>query len=405
MKKSIALAFTLFVSLTLFSNNNDSPVEAKSETEIDSLIDNSQYASAWIKICDTHQDSSASTIIKKSEFCLKYFSHTSFHLKFYFIDLLSGETLLQIRQGEVSTSEVFADFNPEENLLNTIGKDQDNPYLHYSLGKYYYDVFLSYHNSWRKSSKETMALYYYHFMEAHKQKIKTALSCYAISYFYQSRRTNVKAESFLLEALQINPKYAAAHYNLAYSYSVQDSTDLALYHAQLAFDNYEIKSLKADAASMCGILFSDLNKHEDAINWLLISDAMNPGTVIVYETLLISYLALKKKGEALLITKNLYAYDWRTGRIFNGILDAYTNEKQTDDLQLFLTNEITSGTADKEYQGFTYMHLTQMHINLLENGKAKTNLDKAKSCFDICYDKDHAIYRVLEKLDWTIKQP
>ena len=47
---------------------------------------------------------------------------------------------------------------------------------------------------------------------------------------------------------------------------------------------------------MTGMLYGDLKQHEDAVNWLLVSDAMFPGTVIVYEALLKSYLALDKTG-------------------------------------------------------------------------------------------------------------
>jgi len=399
MKNQFTLFFSLLICISAFCGDN---LKYK---EVDSLINESQFSSAWKALNKIHNDSTDKAAIKKTEFCLKYFSHTTYHLKFYFADLKKEETLLNRRQGEYSTSELFADFNPEKELLKALRKDEGNPDLHFAIGTYYYDVALSYHDQWKKGKKETMALYYYHFKEAYKQNIKSALSCYAISYFYQSRRTNAKAKKHLLEALKIDTNYAAAHYNLAYSYSIQDSTELAVSHAHKAYDNYEIKSYKADAASMCGILYSDLGKHEDAVNWLLISDALAPGNVVLYETLLVSYLALKKENETALITKNLYAYDWRTGRIFNAILDAYMKENKTETLRLFLENEVKSDTTDKEYQGFSYMHLTQMHINLNQDKLAKENLDKAKASFDICYDKDHAIYRVLEKLAWGIKQP
>jgi tetratricopeptide (TPR) repeat protein len=401
MKNQFTIILSLLTYVSVFSKSSDH-VQYK---EIDSLIVESQFASAWKALNKIHHDSTDRAVIKKTEFCLKYFSHTSYHLKFHFADLVKGETLLKRRQSEFSTSEVFANFNPEKELLKALRKNEGNAALHFAIGTYYYDVVLSYHDQWKKGTKETMALYYYHFTEAYKQNKKSALSCYAISYFYQSRRTNAKAKKYLLEALKIDTNYAAAHYNLAYSYSAQDSTDLAVAHAHKAYENYEIKSYKADAAFMCGILYSDIEKHEDAINWLLISDALAPGNVVLYETLLVSYLALKKEDETALITKNLYKYDWRTGRVFNSILDAYLKEEKTNTLQLFLENEIKLDPADKEYQGFTYMHLTQMHINLNQGLQAKENLDKARAAFNICYDKDHAIYRVLEKLEWTIKQP
>jgi tetratricopeptide (TPR) repeat protein len=398
MKKWLTVCCFLLIGLSLFSNIE----KGINDCAIDSLIDNNLYASAWNKL-NNSGDTSHTSLIKKARFCLKYFSHTTYHLKFYFADLDSGESILNLRQKEFSTSETAANFNPEKQLLRALRNDEGNSSLHFALGNYYYDVFLTYHDKWKKSSKETMALYYFHFIEAYKQNKKSALSCYAISYFYHSRRTNKKAKKYLIEALKIDPNYAGAHYNLAYSYSIQDSTEKAVSHAHKAYDNYQIKSFKADAASMCGILYSDLGKHEDAVNWLLISDALNPGNVILYETLLGSYLALKKDTEVALITKNLYTYDWRTGSIFNSILDAYMKEKKTLTLQLFLEKEIKSEPVDKEYQGFAYMHLTQLHINLNQNKQAKENLDSATACFNICYDKDHAIHRVLEKLNWTIE--
>lgn len=399
MKTKLTILFCLMLCLSNASKGN-----TESELTLDSLIEKGKYASAWSFLNKLYEDSTSESTLKKANFCLKYFSHSHYHLKFYFADLAPNEKLSTLRQKEISTTEIEADFNPEKSLLNSLRKDENNAALHFALGEFYYDVVLTYRDTWKKGTKETMALYYYHFMEAYNKNIKTDLSCYAISYFYQSRQTFAKAKKFLLEALQINPNFAAAHYNLAYSYNIEDSLELAISHAHKAFDNYDRKSLKSDAASMCGILYGDLKKHEDAINWLLIADAMSPGSVVVYEALLKSYLSLGKKEEAKLITKNLYAYDWRTGRIFNSIENSYLELNQGAMLEKFLANEIQSEPVDKEYQGFTYMHLAQMYINLNEKDKASINLSNAKASFDICYDKDHAIYSVLEKLTWTIEQ-
>ena len=375
--------------------------------QIDSLTNNGQFSTAWTLLCTRYpddDDNDKEAVIIKSNFCLQYFSHTAHHTKFYFANLSDTQTLISIRTKDLSPQELWADFNPETELLETLKKWDGDAHLHFALGTFYYDVMLTYHNQWKKGAKETMALSYYHFLEAYKKDKKSALSCYAISYFYQKRQTNQKAKKFLKEAISIDPNYAAAHYNLAYSYTEEDSLALAITHAQEAFDHYQIKSFKSDAALMSGILFGDLNNHDQAIKWLLVADALSPGDMMVYKGLLKGYLAAGMSKEASLITKNLYAYDWKTAAVFNFILDAHIKEDKINTIKLFLENEIKLKPFDKEYQGFNHIHLAQIYLHLNENNLATTHLTFASNAFNLCYNSDHAIYRVLEKLNWTAKQ-
>lgn len=371
---------------------------------VDSLIIAKQYASAWSILQETLSDSSPETVISKSKFCLQYFSHTSFHQKFYFSNLKNEENLLKVRQQAPSNHHIFANFNVEKELLVAKRAHENNHNIDYALGTYYHDVFLTYHNNWKKGEKETMALFFFHFMEAYKSNIKSALSTYAISYYYQKRKTFRKATSFLLQSIAIDSMYAPSHYNLAYLHSLKDSISTAIDHAKKAYINYNIRPLKADAAAMVGILNGDLKEHVRAIKWLLISDALKPGNVVVYENLLKSYLALNKKEEALLITKNLYEYDYKSGRIINTIIQNYIDNKQSEELLLFFNERVKAEPNNMELQGFSHLHLCQLHMNLKQIKTAKKELDCATNCFNICYDKDHSIYRIIEKLNYDLNK-
>ena len=302
-----------------------------------------------------------------------------------------------------SSDAVFVSFNPEKELGKVRLKFPDNANVNMALGNYYYDVYITYGSQWIKDKKEVMALFYYHFNEAYQAGIKTTTSVYAISLFYQNQRSFAKAEQFLLESLKIDSSYAPAHYNLAYSNSIKDSTEVAVFHAQKAYEYYDTKPLKADAASMVGILYGDLKKYGDAVNWLLISDALAPGNFYVYESLLSAYLHLNKTAEAELITKNLYYYDWRSPKVFNSMLESYLAVNKGIELKEFLIEQLSNESFDEEYRGFVNVHLCQLALRLEDKTAAQTYVDNAKKSFSTAYDKDHGVFKVLESLEYNIK--
>jgi tetratricopeptide (TPR) repeat protein len=371
--------------------------------EIDSLINKRAYAKAWHKIEGVKTDSSVSFIIQKSKFCLTYFAHTLYHQKFYFVNLKDNESLFDYRQKAPDTNVGFTNFNPEQALTKLRSRFSKDPKVNLALGDYYYDVYVTYGTQWKKGKEELLALFYYHYSQAYQANVKTSLSVYALSLYYQSRRTYDQSEKYLKESIEMDSTYAPAHYNLAYSYSIIDSTDKAIFHAQKAYDLYRLKNFKADAAMMIGVLLSDQRKYADAVNWLLIADAETPGNFYIYESLLSTYLHLNKKEEAHLIAKNLYNYDWRTARIFNSILESYLAVKKGNDLKEFLLEEMAIERNDEEYRGFLLLHLAQTHLRMDENIQAKDILDRAESSFRIAYDKEHGVFKVIERMNWSLK--
>ena len=379
---------------------------------IANFIKEQKFADAWAELKTTHSDSSATSAIKKAAFCMKYFAHTKYHQQFYFQNIDATESLLDYRLKAPAQDVKFEEFNPETALKKARLKYPNDFNIHYSLGTYYYDVYLTYGNEWVKGKKELMALFYYHFNEAYGAGIKTALSTYAISLYYQSRKTFATAQTYLMETIAMDPEYAPAHYNLAFSYALADSGDLAIEHAKKAYEHYKQKKFKADAASMCGILYSDATKYEDAVNWLLISDALAPGNVHVYQTLLKAYLFLNKESESFLITKNLYYFDWKSGAIFNNILDAYLavqkqkvlNDFLVDELKLQLNEKSSDKGLNYEYLGFINLHLCQLNLRVENKLLAQVYLDQSTSNFSKAYDKSHSIFSVLDRMYYSINK-
>ena len=392
----------LFISLFLLSQFTTFTQET--EEKVDQFISNRQYASAWALLDASANDSIPSNVIARTSFALRYFAHTIFHEKFYFVDLPDSSILLDYRQRTPSTALQFSNFKPELLLNTLLAKDSSNAELHLAMGDFYYDVYITYHDQWKKSRKELMALYYYHYLEAEKRKRKTPQSSYALSLFYQSRKTFGQAKKYLIQTLELDSTYAAAHYNLAYSYALEDSTYMAISHAQAAYRHYDQSDLKADAASMAGILLGDLKKSEDAINWLLISDALAPGDYHVYQSLLEQYLALGKTSEADLITTNLYNFDWKTGKVFNGILEVYLKSKKENRLERYLLNLLAEEPHNEEFRGFTFLHLAQLYFLTDRYEATDQALDNAKKSFGMAYDPDHAIHQVLDKFKYTVSQ-
>ena len=370
--------------------------------EIKTLIENEKYQSAWILIDQLYPNKNTDNVILKTDFCLRYFSQTKFHQNFNFNNIDSSNSLLDFRKISPTSETNFNDFNPEKSLLDSRTKEPNNFKINLALGNYYYEVFITYKNEWIKPKPEVEALYYYHFNEAYLHNVKSELSVFALGVYFMGKQNPDLAKELLNEGLKMNPKYAAAHYNLAYLNIQLDSTELAISHAQKAFDLYPTKELKADAASMTGILLMDQKKYEDAINWLLTSDALLPGNFFVYESLLKCYLHLNKLPEADLIAKNLYYFDWKNAKIFNTLQENYIENGKQKELFSFLQERLKERINDKEYQGFVYIYLTQFSALQNDAIAAKEYIDEATKCFTICYDKEHAIFKALENLKKNI---
>jgi tetratricopeptide (TPR) repeat protein len=381
--------------ILLFSIN----ASAISFSEIDSLIKNQQYLSAWNSLTKLEKSKDGvNAHLKKIELSLKYFTKTFSHKLFSFTDLKKGQNLVKIRvASEKKTMKMF----PYEisSIIDSLQKTHPTDYrLKKIQGDFYYDVSILYGNDWVLNKQEVTRRMYEGYSKAEEYGIVDHISLYALGYFWNINNDHKKSANYFNRSLLLDSTYAPTHYNLAYIYSEKDSLEKALHHAWQAYHLYTYIDYKNDAGQMAGSILGKLDRHEEAISLLLDVDRLIPNTYYTLYYLLNSFLATEKITESQITAKNMFNMDWKSHTINADIIKLFVNNNQMDILEQFYKNRLEEEKFDKEYSGYIYLHLGQAFQMADKVEEALINISLAEESFNICYDPGHPVFSVIEKM-------
>ena len=203
---------------------------------LDSLIKNKQYLSAWNHIESIEsQNNKIEVNLTKIDLCLKYFTKTISHQAFAFNNLKENESLLSQRRIAEQKMIPIKSFKINlilDSLINEYPKDYR---LMKAQGDYYYDIFILYGKDWIKNKQEVLRRMYNGYSVAEKNGVTDYISLYALGYFHNLNEQSDQAIEYFNKSLKLDSNYAPTHYNLAYLYTERDSNEAALYHAWKAY--------------------------------------------------------------------------------------------------------------------------------------------------------------------------
>ncbi len=384
----------LFIFCLSFCLSNANPFY-----RVDSLIETKQFLSAW-KLLSSEETKHNKELInlKKIDMCLKYFTKSVYHQAFAFTNLKPGETIIQHRKHtDVKTIPTFP-FKIDAILDSLIRENPKNFSLQKSKGDYYYDILILFGRDWIVSQQEVMRRMYSAYNTADKNGVSDYLSLYALGYFHQLNSASFKAVEYFKRSLMLDSNYAPTHYNLAYVYTEMDSNKIALKHAWSAFQQYEYINYKNDAGQMTGSILGKLGRHEEAIAVLLDCDRLVPSTYHTYYYLLNSFLHLNKTQEALITAENMFSLDWKSHTINTDIIEFFIKTSHLDELINFYEAKLIKEEYDMEFRGHIQLHIAQAYSLVKNKIQTIKYVNDAKRSFLICYDNNHPIFRVLEKM-------
>lgn len=386
------LLFFLISHSFLFSNENPF-------SRVDSLIEKKQFLQAWNLLSSKETKKNEETInIKKIDLCLKYFIKSISHQAFSFANLKPNESIVEQRHlAETQKPSTFS-FKIDQVIDSLISKNPTNYNLFKLKGDYYYDIFILFGNDWIKSREEVLRRMYNAYQKADQNGVNDYLSLYALGYFHHLNLRLDKAINYFDRSLSLDSNHAPTHYNLAYIFKEMDSNEIALKHAQRAYKKYRYINYKNDAGQMTGSILGELGRHKEAISILLECDRLIPSTYLTYYYLLNSFLYLNKIPEALVTTENMFALDWKSHSINSDIIEFYVKTKHLNELIRFYQSKIQKEIYDMEFRGHIQLHMAQAYLLGNNNDKKIEYINLAKESFLICYDKNHSIFSVLEKM-------
>lgn len=372
----------------------------KSVTDVDQLIKNRQYLSAWNFLDEVQNKENAADVhLKKIELSLKYFTKTYSHQLFAFTNLKPNQNLVALRrEAEDKMVQMFP--YKIDQILDSLQKIYPTDYrLKKAQGDLYYDISILYGKDWIIPQQEVIRRMYEGYTTAEEHGITDYNSLYALGYFWNINENRNKALGYFNRSLDLDSNYAPTHYNLAYLYLEIDSLHDALYHSYQAYELYNYLEYKNDAGQMAGSILGKLNRHSEAISLLLDCDKLIPNTYNTYFYLLNSFLATERVVESQITAMNMFNLDWKSHTINTDIIKLFVQNKQLAALEQFYKDRLAEDAYDKEYSGYIYLHLAQAYQMSNNTEKANINISLARESFSICYDSGHPVFTVLEKME------
>ena len=149
---------------------------------------------------------------------------------------------------------------------------------------------------------------------------------------------------------------------------------------------------------MTGSILGKLGRHEEAIAVLLDCDRLVPSTYHTYYYLLNSFLHLNKTQEALITAENMFSLDWKSHTINTDIIEFFIKTSHLDELINFYEAKLIKEEYDMEFRGHVQLHIAQAYSLVKNKIQTIKYVNDAKRSFLICYDNNHPIFRVLEKM-------
>lgn len=120
------------------------------------------------------------------------------------------------------------------------------------------------------------------------------IKCLFVSFYYSNRKSFDQAIKKLREAIQINPNYSSAYYNLGLLHMLRGDTQQAILHYKKAT---EINP-SAEAYHGLASAYGYAKQHQEAITCSQKSLEIDPNYALSYFNLGVSYWSLKQYGKA-----------------------------------------------------------------------------------------------------------
>ena len=198
MKRNcIFICLVLFLSVNVFSKSvyDTADEETKATlSEIDKLIEQQQYLTAFYKTSDDNEY----LLAKRIEISIYAFAYSIMHQLFAIKDLEEGETLYQVRTSDGEYSIVMGD--PVKSVEEFEESHGEKPILKYILGLYYQDVIDRYGDQWLLTTDELKDKVILNLQKALDQDCydSYSLSVLATSY-YQKKNLDKAIEIYQLK--------------------------------------------------------------------------------------------------------------------------------------------------------------------------------------------------------------
>lgn len=400
MKKTLPLAalFLLLGFSYLFCGNSTNDLIS----EANRLISNRQYLSAFEKLKNSDPEfQNPALTLMMVEVATKYFSKSIMHEIFSFNDLKPGDDLMEIRKSSGSST-MFA-LRVGEILDKLIKKYPGNAALYYSLGCYYYEVYLKYGGQWLKSDAELLRMTRELLMKAEKMKKADDQSLFNIGMTFLLENDSKNALPYFQKAVKLNGKHADANYNLAYIFYQSKDYQKAVKHSLLSAEYYEDKYYKADALRIAGKSYAQMNDFPNALASYNRAIAQNPEDIYSYDGKIFVYLRQDQPDAALDAARDLFNALHDSPETLSMINREFLESKKPESLDRFYPGMMSRYSNDDLASGNLQFYYGIYNVKMGRPEEAKKSFNSARERFKRIYKEDHEVFGVIDNWMKSIK--
>ncbi len=350
-----------------------------------------QYKSAFslLEKADP-ENQSPDIVILKTNILLDFFILSIHHELFALKDLEENETLLELRREADGDYEMIV-FDTDSIIKNLLLKDPGNFELHYALGRYYLETHFKYGSSGSMPESVLLKNMEMHMGIAFKNGINEHWAAYGLAY------AKLLAEDFsgsipLFEkSTELKPDYPTSYYNLAYANLQLNRHAAGIKAAKKAYELYEPKELKADAARMVAISYMEIDSIAQGLEYFRLSDLLEPKNYYTLKNLL--------KLEADLDTvrfletrKRFFLLSPESPAIYQDLYSVHQSKGWNPSLLSFYQEQIASQHTDSIVLGNLHLFSAVILKELAKDEEWPDYVELAETYFKDQYPPDHQVF-------------
>ncbi|MDC7232950.1 MAG: hypothetical protein PQJ58_06935 [Spirochaetales bacterium] len=394
-KKTILLPFILMITSLLWGAENRQNENILDE--IDRLIANRQYQTAWTTLHDRAEAlETGDMILKKTELTLLYYTKTNLHQMFAFSDLKEGENLSDARAGDGNFD--FKLFDPAGALSLVISSEPGRTEAYFWLGEYYYQVMNLYAEVWDKPVQEIRSLVLANFKMAVSLGMETEEIYSKMAYTELLSANWEGALKDLEKALIFNPGNPSYYHDKAVaSLNLGHHTD-ALASARQAMEEYKNPFYKADSAFLASTIALHMGESGTAEDYLVKGAAYSPDDYRFPDRLIRLYLNDGEYEKARKAAGNLFALYPDNPANCTTIIQYFYNIGKLEETELFFTEQLDKFSGNPAARGNLFFHkgIAAKYRGL--NTQALEAFENAEDEFKKSYAPDNPVFAAIDNM-------
>jgi len=371
--------------------------------DVDRMVTEKKYLSAF-RLLEVQEngDSNPDIALKKAELVLRYFVNSIEHRVFTLADLKEDEEIIDVR-GKPGSS-IIVNFDIEQVFTPLINNYPEDQRLYVALAGYHLDAYECCRRVLSKTEEVVLK-------DARSNYDKAiALGDLDSRNYFRAGKTAIYmndlagAAKLLERSVQKSDSYAPARYNLAYAYLFQDRPAEAAPHAVAAYEIYDIIPLKADAAMLAGQAYMEYGNMEEALNYFLICDKLDPKKHENLRRLMGLYVKLGRGEEAKIVGGRIFEMDPANPAMARVFLDNFGYSSLKGELPGIFNGLAAKYSGNPAAVGNALYHLSVFYNHIGDGAMALKTIDEAEMNFRKSLKEDHVVFKAIEQIRQTARE-